>query len=105
MGPFGLAGTDHWERARKGRAVRLDKRCLSPEPQTPDSIAIWVNHSKARETGLDRLLITCDTDNVASVRVIEKNDGAIDISVLSLNSRDGHLSPKAETGARFPIVG
>jgi predicted acetyltransferase len=30
---------------------------------------------KAREMGLDRLLVTCDTDNVASVRVIEKNGG------------------------------
>ncbi len=30
---------------------------------------------KARELGLSRVLITCDTDNVASARVIQKNGG------------------------------
>jgi predicted acetyltransferase len=30
---------------------------------------------KAREMGLDRVLVTCDTDNRASARIIEKNGG------------------------------
>jgi predicted acetyltransferase len=32
---------------------------------------------KARELGLRRVLLTCDTDNVASARVIEKNGGQL----------------------------
>jgi predicted acetyltransferase len=32
---------------------------------------------KAREMGLDRVLVTCDTDNLASARIIEKNGGAL----------------------------
>jgi predicted acetyltransferase len=30
---------------------------------------------RAREMGLQRVLITCDDDNIASIRVIEKNGG------------------------------
>lgn len=30
---------------------------------------------KARELGLDEVLVTCDTDNLASARIIEKNGG------------------------------
>ena len=32
---------------------------------------------KARDMGLDRVLVTCDTDNLASARIIEKNGGAL----------------------------
>jgi predicted acetyltransferase len=32
---------------------------------------------EARRLGLTRVLITCDPDNIASVRVIEKNGGAL----------------------------
>ena len=32
---------------------------------------------RAREAGLDRVLLTCDIDNVASARVIEKNGGVL----------------------------
>ncbi|MEJ2209357.1 MAG: GNAT family N-acetyltransferase [Anaerolineae bacterium] len=32
---------------------------------------------KARDLGLDEVLVTCDTDNLASVRVIEKNGGRL----------------------------
>ena len=32
---------------------------------------------KARELGLEDVLVTCDTDNVASARVIEKNGGRL----------------------------
>ena len=33
---------------------------------------------KARALGIDRVLITCDADNIASARVIQKNGGALD---------------------------
>ena len=32
---------------------------------------------KAREAGLSRALVTCDTDNIASARVIQKNGGVL----------------------------
>ena len=32
---------------------------------------------KARDMGLDRVLVTCDTDNLASAMVIEKNGGTL----------------------------
>ena len=32
---------------------------------------------KARGLGLERVLITCDDDNAASARVIEKNSGKL----------------------------
>ena len=41
---------------------------------------------KARERGLDRLLVTCDTDNAASVRVIEKNGGVLENQLISNRS-------------------
>ena len=34
--------------------------------------------TKAWETGLDRVLLTCDQDNIASARVIMKNGGRLD---------------------------
>ena len=33
---------------------------------------------KARELGIERALVTCEKDNIASVRVIEKNGGVLD---------------------------
>lgn len=33
--------------------------------------------------GLDRVRITCDSDNIASIRVIEKNGGVFDAEVPS----------------------
>jgi predicted acetyltransferase len=41
---------------------------------------------KAREMGLGRVLVTCDTDNFASVRVIEKNGGVLENQVISNRS-------------------
>jgi predicted acetyltransferase len=41
---------------------------------------------KARKLGLKRVLITCDTDNIASAKIIEKNGGIFeqhDISPMS----------------------
>jgi predicted acetyltransferase len=39
--------------------------------------------AKARARGLDRVLVTCDTDNVASARVIEKNGGVFEGESIS----------------------
>lgn len=39
--------------------------------------------AKARARGLDRVLVTCDTDNVASARVIQKNGGVFDGESIS----------------------
>jgi predicted acetyltransferase len=41
---------------------------------------------KAREFGLECVLITCDTDNIASARVIEKNGGVFEDEIISDNS-------------------
>jgi predicted acetyltransferase len=41
---------------------------------------------RAREMVLDRVLVTCDTDNVASVRVIEVNGGVLENPLLSNRS-------------------
>ena len=38
---------------------------------------------KAGEKGLDRVLVTCQKDSAASVRVIEKNGGAIEDEIVS----------------------
>lgn len=37
---------------------------------------------KARELGLERVLVTCDDDNYASARIIEKNGGVLMDKVL-----------------------
>jgi len=38
---------------------------------------------KARAMGMKRVLITCDTDNLASARIIEKNGGVLENRVVS----------------------
>jgi len=38
---------------------------------------------KARSMGITRLLMTCDSDNIRSARVIEKNGGIIENQVIS----------------------
>jgi predicted acetyltransferase len=37
--------------------------------------------------GLDRVLVTCDDDNIASIRVIEKNGGVLENVVLGSDGR------------------
>lgn len=41
---------------------------------------------KARAMGLERVLVTCDTDNIASARIIEKNGGVFSGSDISPHS-------------------
>ncbi|MEU8222757.1 GNAT family N-acetyltransferase [Kribbella sp. NPDC048915] len=43
---------------------------------------------RARERGLDRVLITCDDDNLASARTIERNGGVLE------DVRDTWVSPR-----------
>jgi len=38
---------------------------------------------KAREMGLRRVLVTCDTDNIASARIIQKNGGIFENEMIS----------------------
>ena len=38
---------------------------------------------KAKEMGILRALLTCDADNIASVRVIEKNSGMLENQIVS----------------------
>jgi predicted acetyltransferase len=44
---------------------------------------------KAKGIGLTRVFVTCDTDNVASARIIEKNGGRLQGQVIS--ERSGKL--------------
>jgi predicted acetyltransferase len=41
---------------------------------------------KARELQLDRVLVTCDTENVGSAKIIEKNGGRLQDQVISTRS-------------------
>jgi predicted acetyltransferase len=41
---------------------------------------------KAREMGLPRVLVTCDSDNLGSARIIEKNGGVLENYVVSPDS-------------------
>lgn len=41
---------------------------------------------RARARGLERVLVTCDTDNIASARIIEKNGGALAGQAISHRS-------------------
>ena len=38
---------------------------------------------KARELGLKRVLVTCDEDNIASAKIIEKNGGRLENTYIS----------------------
>ena len=42
------------------------------------SWALGLVLDRAREVGLERVLITCDDDNVASARTIERHDGVLE---------------------------
>ncbi len=42
---------------------------------------------KARMLGLNRVLLTCDTDNIASARIIQKNGGELESEGISKISR------------------
>ena len=47
------------------------------------TILLRLTLERAAARGLDRVRITCDADNIASIRVIEKNGGVFDAEVPS----------------------
>jgi len=47
------------------------------------TLILTLTLEKARELGLERVLVTCDDDNLASARIIEKNGGVLMNKVLS----------------------
>ena len=53
-----------------------------------------------RQLGLDRILVTCDADNIASKRVIETNGGVYDSTVDKPIMRAPRLRYWIETGDR-----
>lgn len=50
---------------------------------------------KARDRGIDRVLVTCDKDNIASARVIQKNGGVLESEIV--------LSENGGVGQRYWI--
>ncbi|HEX8476579.1 MAG TPA: GNAT family N-acetyltransferase [Pyrinomonadaceae bacterium] len=50
------------------------------------TLILTLTLEKARERGLKRVLLTCDTDNVGSARIIEKNGGVLAGSGISHRS-------------------
>jgi predicted acetyltransferase len=55
-----------------------DLRLVEPSVEYQDDF-----QAMAREMGLKRVLITCDADNVASARIIEKNGGRLENQSVS----------------------
>lgn len=47
---------------------------------------------KAKEMGIDKVLITCDVRNSASKRVIEKNGGVLDEEMPHVPDDDSHVA-------------
>ncbi len=50
------------------------------------TLMLSLSLEKARALGLSEVLITCDEDNVASARVIEKNGGVLENQAISPNT-------------------
>ena len=63
---------------------------METESWGPCSARLWKPKEggldKAREIGLERVLISCDTDNIPSVRVIEANGGVLENQLISIRS-------------------
>jgi len=51
------------------------------------TIVCKLTFQRAKSLGFKRILITCDEDNVASARIIEKNGGRYENTVLSRETR------------------
>ena len=61
-----------------GYAIRTSKR-----KQGYGALILALTLEKARVLGLARVRITCDTDNIGSVKVIEKNNGVLSSTIVS----------------------
>ena len=55
------------------------------------NIVLQLAIPKARELGVDRILVTCDEHNVASRKVIEKNGGVLENKVPNPETGDNKL--------------
>ena len=76
-----LTPTLEYEGGHIGYNIRPSKR--GKGYGTP-ILRLTLEQAKAR--GLKRVLLTCDTDNIASARVIEKNGGRFENEVISHQS-------------------
>ena len=75
----GTSRLRHWlapDLEQEGGHIGYDVR-PSERRQGYGTALLALTLEKARERGLDEVLVTCDTDNVPSVRVIEKNGGRL----------------------------
>jgi predicted acetyltransferase len=61
-----------------GYVIRSSKR-----RQGYGALILALTLEKARSLGLARVRITCDTDNIGSVKVIEKNNGVLSATTIS----------------------
>lgn len=52
--------------------------CPSERQKGYGSLILALTLEKARELGLERVFLTCDTDNSASAKIIEKNGGKLE---------------------------
>jgi predicted acetyltransferase len=73
------------ELEREGGHIGYDIR-PSARRQGFGTLLLQLTLERAWAMGLDRVRVTCDADNTASVRVIEKNGGIVDGEVVSARS-------------------
>jgi predicted acetyltransferase len=62
-----------WHGGHIGYDARPDERCKGYATRMLAMVL-----EKARELGLTRVMVTCDKENIASARVIQKNGGVLD---------------------------
>ena len=80
-----------------GYVIRSSKR-----RQGYGTLILSLTLEKARALGLTRVRITCDTDNIGSVKVIEKNNGIL--AATTISKQTGNLISQywIDTDRRFP---
>ncbi len=75
----------HWlvpHLEKEGGHIGYDVR-LSERRQGYGTILLALTLAKAKDLGLREVIVTCDSDNVGSVRIIEKNNGQALGTVIS----------------------
>lgn len=70
---------------REGGHIGYDVR-PSERRKGYGTLLLELTLDKARERGLRRVLVTCDTDNIGSARIIQKNGGKFENEVISAES-------------------
>lgn len=81
---FSLTPELEHEGGHIGYDIRPSQRCRGY-----GSALLALTLPKARAVGLPRVLLTCDLDNHASARIIEKNNGRLENTVISRNNHLG----------------